>query len=113
MKTSLKILIFFSVVLSSHIFPKNSDTLFISVDFFKSGIIYLAHPSANIRWRYNAGDSIIWASPDFDDSEWELVNPYLEMSTPEAKNWMGIGWFRKVIRIDSSLQNRQPQPLQS
>lgn len=106
MKASLKTIILFSFIFAIKLSAETGDTLFISTESLKSGKIYLAHPSVDVKWRYNTGDDSTWASPDFDDGDWELVNPYLEMSTPEAKRWEGIGWFRKVIRIDSSLQNK-------
>ena len=60
----------------------------------------------NILWRYHPGDNMKWASHDYDDSNWELVEPNLNMLNPDAGKWQGIGWFRKVIKIDSSLVNK-------
>jgi len=78
--------------------------------FYGSFGFYLAAPSSlpvgEIKWSYSPGDDALWAEPNYDDSKWELVNPWMDMSKPEAEKWNGIGWFRKVIKIDSTLLNK-------
>ena len=89
---------------------KESDTLFVSADNFTADNLSIAAPSwgsqGEFFWRFSPGDDSLWADPSFDDSNWELVNPWLDVLKPEAKKWKGIGWFRKVVRIDSSLRDK-------
>ncbi len=56
-------------------------------------------------WKYHPGDNPEWAQPDFDDNEWELVEPELRPRDISKIGWQGIGWFRIHIRIDSSFPN--------
>ena len=50
-------------------------------------------------YRFHPGDDITWARSDIDDSGWDElpfgVFPY--------DRWDGIGWFRYVIEVDSSV----------
>ncbi len=107
------------VVIVSQVFAnsdKQDDTLFISEEslmtgtFYGSFGFYLAAPGSlpvgEIKWRYSPGDDTLRADPNYDDSEWELVDPWMDMLNPEAEKWNGIGWFRKVIKIDSTLLNK-------
>ncbi len=91
-------------------FAQSKDTLFISAESLKTGNFYIATPSwgqqAEILWRFSPGDDSLWADPFYDDSKWELVNPWLDVLKPETNKWKGIGWFRKVVRIDSSLRGK-------
>ena len=89
---------------------KESDTLFISSEILTAGNFYIAAPSwgsfDEVMWRFASGDDSLWADPDYDDIKWELINPWLDVQKPEAKKWKGIGWFRKVVRIDASLRGK-------
>jgi serine phosphatase RsbU (regulator of sigma subunit) len=82
-----------------------SDTLYISSNSLKQGRFYLADAEGEILWRFNQGDSIAWASPEYDDSHWDTISPWMNMQSGNAHKWKGIGWFRKNIRIDPSLRN--------
>lgn len=55
------------------------------------------------NWRYHPGDDPAWSAPDFEDREWETVNPLLPFDQYPASGWPGIGWFRTHLTIDSSL----------
>jgi serine phosphatase RsbU (regulator of sigma subunit) len=89
---------------------KEDDTLFISSESLTAGNFYIAAPSwgpfNEVMWHFSSGDDSLWADPDYDDNKWELLNPWLDVQKPEAKKWKGIGWFRKVVRIDSSLRGK-------
>ncbi|MBS4035048.1 MAG: SpoIIE family protein phosphatase [Ignavibacterium sp.] len=110
MRKIINLLFILTSLISSQLFAdssKDSDTLFISADNFNADNLYIAAPSlgskGEILWRFSTGDASLWADPLFDDSKWELVNPWLDVLKPEAKKWKGTGWFRKIIQIDSSL----------
>jgi len=48
---------------------------------------------------YHAGDDTAWARPEFDDSDWEKIR----IGTFPFDRWQGIGWFRYVLEVDSTL----------
>ncbi|MFQ5650448.1 MAG: sigma 54-interacting transcriptional regulator [bacterium] len=50
-------------------------------------------------YRFHAGDDIAWAYPEFDDSDWEQI----DIHTFPRDVWPGIGWFRLVLEVDSTL----------
>ena len=110
------ILLLYALISSINVFAETGDTLFISEEslmggtFYGSFGFYLAAPSSlpvgEIKWRFSPGDDTLWAEPNYDDSKWELVDPWMDMLNPEAEKWNGIGWFRKVIKIDSTLLNK-------
>jgi len=87
-------------------FPHNQPVLvtrkfFLSSDHLKDGIWL---PGA--LWKYHSGDKEEWASPEFDDSSWELVRPGLRLNELPKNGWQGVGWFRLHIVIDSTLFNK-------
>jgi serine phosphatase RsbU (regulator of sigma subunit) len=56
------------------------------------------------RWRYHTGDDAAWASPQFDDSSWEVVRTsHLATETFPQSGWNGGGWFRLRLNVDPSL----------
>ncbi len=60
----------------------------------------------NKGWKFHAGDNPQWAKPEFDDRQWEPVNPTLELHhLPQVKK-PGIGWFRLKLQVDSSLTGK-------
>ncbi len=56
-------------------------------------------------WKYKIGDDTSWASPDYDDSDWQSINPGLDKKDFENLNWTGNIWFRNEIEVDSSIWN--------
>ncbi len=58
------------------------------------------------NWRYQKGDNMAWANPDFDDSSWEEFSAY-NLNMPDGEKAIAnrgeIVWFRKRIKADSSL----------
>mgnify|MGYP001156648953 CR=1 FL=1 len=55
------------------------------------------------RWKYHPGDNIAWADPNFDDSDWEIVDSHLTEEAMPESGWPGIGWFRSYLEVDSAL----------
>ena len=98
------------IMCAQNYFAAVSDTLFISAESFTTGKVHIAKPGwgtqDEIFWRFSPGDDHLWADPQFDDSTWETVGPWLDVLKPESNKWDGIGWFRKVIRIDSALRGK-------
>jgi len=61
------------------------------------------------RWLYHAGDDRRWASPEYDDAEWERVlHPMLNFNSMPRDGWHGAAWYRLRLRVDERLVN---QPL--
>ena len=56
-------------------------------------------------WKFHAGDNAEWANPDFNDQQWQPINPTLELSQLPPVKEAGIGWFRLKLQVDSSLTN--------
>ena len=52
-------------------------------------------------YTYHPGDSLHWVEPDYNDQHWEV----LKYGTFPVNNWQGVGWFRFVLAVDSSLWN--------
>ncbi|MEO6357542.1 MAG: 7TM diverse intracellular signaling domain-containing protein, partial [Ferruginibacter sp.] len=57
-------------------------------------------------WKFQAGDNMEYAKPDFDDRKWQSINPVLDIhELPQIKQ--GIVWFRLHFFIDSNLLKEQ------
>lgn len=55
-------------------------------------------------WRVHAGDDPNWASPAFDDSQWQTVSyPIQESSSEHA---VGFRWYRATVTLPPSLLGR-------
>ncbi len=58
----------------------------------ESEIVFIPTPA-----KYHAGDPAAAGRPEFDDSEWGQIKDGV------YDKWQGIGWFRYVVEVDSSL----------
>jgi serine phosphatase RsbU (regulator of sigma subunit) len=85
---------------------QTSDTLFITPDSLAKDRFSIANYDYKIMWYFHLGDDSIWAEPEFDHTQWDTVSPWLDLEEYDVEKWTGIGWFRKVIRIDSALINK-------
>jgi serine phosphatase RsbU (regulator of sigma subunit) len=77
------------------------DPVLISADSLAKRPVTLSKP-----WKYSKGDDSTWAFKSFDDSTWDTLRPRLEWEKYPTEIWNGIGWFRREIKIDSSLFNK-------
>ena len=55
-------------------------------------------------WKYKIGDDSSWAGPNYDDSNWENINPQLSKDYFKKLDWTGNIWFRNTVYVDSSLR---------
>ncbi len=55
------------------------------------------------QWWYQAGDSLQWSTLDYDDTNWESISTLLGPNQLPLMTWEGIGWFRLVLDVDSSI----------
>jgi two-component sensor histidine kinase/nitrate reductase gamma subunit len=67
---------------------------------FKEGLLELKFKDA---WRYQPGDNLEWAKPDFDDSDWYNIDPNgLKAYQMPDSLWKGFGWWRITFTADSN-----------
>ncbi len=52
-----------------------------------------------LYYTYRTGDDAAWAHPEYDDRDWLQV----KTATFPHDAWQGIGWFRYLIEVDSTL----------
>ena len=97
MRTLILLLLFTSLTIGQ----SYQDTLFILADSLEKRSI-----SFNQAWHYSPGDDTLWSFQDFDDSEWDTLNPRLTWEDYDTTEWNGIGWFRKNFVIDTTLRNK-------
>ena len=97
----MRTILFFFIITFSSFAQEFENTVHINSDTLSEKRI-----SFDKAWKYSSGDSLIWASTDFDDSAWDTLNPKLEWEQYDTSKWSGIGWFRKKIIIDSALHNK-------
>ena len=86
------------ILLPFFIKAQSFDTVYVFADSIKENSI-----SLDGVWRYHPGDDSTWASPEFDDSDWDTLKTRMVIEDLPEDTWKGIGWFRTVIKIDSSL----------
>ncbi len=70
-------------------------------------IIYNFNPG----WRFHLGDVSGAEAPDFDDSQWEVVDaPHTSQLEPAeasgCRNYQGISWYRKRFVIPSEMEGK-------
>ena len=54
-------------------------------------------------WKFHAGDNPDFAKPDFDDTQWESIDPTKDVMDLKQFGKQNIGWFRLTFKVDSSL----------
>src|SRR4028119_54888 len=53
-------------------------------------------------WKFQAGDNPDWAKPEFDDGDWQAIDPTKDIhELPQLQK--RIGWFRLKQQIDSTI----------
>jgi signal transduction histidine kinase len=59
-------------------------------------------------WKFHTGDNAEWKNPDYDDKDWQSINPTLDIhdSLPQIPR-SGICWFRLHLSVDSDLLKNQ------
>jgi hypothetical protein len=55
-------------------------------------------------WRVHSGDDPRWASPAFDDSQWQTVSYPIQQSF--AEHTSSFRWYRAAVPLPPSLQDR-------
>ncbi len=60
----------------------------------------------SLAWKFHEGDNLEWANVEYNDSDWDTLSTLIPTKKPGYDSWNGIGWFRRIIKIDSSLINQ-------
>ncbi|MEZ0539795.1 ATP-binding protein [Fibrella arboris] len=63
-----------------------------------------------LLWRWHAGDHPAWASPTFNDSQWDTIRLNRSINRLPQVAKAAHSWFRLTLQLDSSVAN-QPIPL--
>ncbi len=50
-------------------------------------------------WKFNSGDNLLWATPDFNDSEWDSLIVPCFWEHQGYSDLDGFAWYRKEIHI--------------
>jgi len=58
------------------------------------------------NWRYSPGDNPEWKKPSLNDSNWTAIDPVFLRFPDSTFAQSGIGWFRLIAIVDSSLWNK-------
>lgn len=56
-------------------------------------------------WKFRTGDNLAYTLPTLNDSNWRVLPTMLALDTLADDFWSGLGWFRLVLEVDSSLYN--------
>ena len=68
---------------------------------FKEGLLELKFKDS---WKYQPGDNLDWAKPDFDDSKWFNLDPIgLKANNMPDSLWKGYGWWRFRFTSDQQV----------
>jgi hypothetical protein len=51
------------------------------------------------HWKYHAGDNSEWAKENFEDRDWKIVDPALELDSIPEGFFNGICWFRTKFSV--------------
>jgi len=55
------------------------------------------------NWKFQIGDNAGYASRDYDDSQWQLINPTLDIHEIPVLWKHSVVWFRLQFKVDSRL----------
>ncbi len=58
------------------------------------------------RWKFQIGDDLAWADPNFDDSAWETIIAGKTWEMQGYANLDGFAWYRYSVVIPSALKAR-------
>jgi signal transduction histidine kinase len=57
-------------------------------------------------WSFKAGDNISWAGINYNDRDWQPVNPTDEIHHLQQVRNAGMGWFRLKMEVGPALRNK-------
>lgn len=71
---------------------------------FSSDIIAQPIDLATEGWKFRQGDSMAWATPQYDDSEWQNIAVGLPWESALNIQYDGMAWYRRAVIIPKNLQ---------
>ncbi len=92
------------LVCLSNIQAQNSEVFTLTADALQDGKNV---ELAKAGWKYQAGDDVHWANPQFDDSGWE--KPEETSVKPDLlskSDWNGRAWFRLHFKVGENLADK-------
>lgn len=101
MRIHIPFLLLFCLLLSLKTDAQNKTIPHLTPTMLKDGVVFMSFKDA---WRYQKGDNIEWAKPNFDDTTWHNITPASLTATAMPDSlWQGYGWWRIKFTLDSSL----------
>jgi len=74
--------------------------LFLSLSIIVFALACFAQQTIDLNsWKFKSGDSLAWAKPGYDDSEWEPINVGSNL-----EGYNGYAWYRIKFRLPSVLK---------
>ena len=58
------------------------------------------------NWKFRAGDQAAYADPRYNDTNWEPIDPALDIGDLPQVRKTPVGWLRFRFRVDSTLLNK-------
>lgn len=56
-------------------------------------------------WKFSIGDDLSWASPSYNDSDWDQIATSNKWEDQGYNDYNGYAWYRKTFRIDNIPNN--------
>ena len=104
MKIHIPILLLFCLLLSPKTHAQNNTIPHLTSTMLKDGVVFLSFKDA---WRYQKGDNIEWAKPNYNDTTWHNIAPASLTATAMPDSlWQGYGWWRIKFTLDSSMYSQ-------
>lgn len=50
------------------------------------------------NWKFKIGDNLTWASPNYDDRDWEKIEISRSLGSQNYQNFEGFAWYRLKIK---------------
>ena len=58
----------------------------------------------DFEWKFKTGDDPVWATPDFNDSDWKTIKAGTDWENQGYGSYDGFAWYRQTVTIPGSLK---------
>jgi cephalosporin-C deacetylase len=58
----------------------------------------------DFEWKFKTGDDPAWATPDFNDADWEMIKAGTDWENQGYGTYDGFAWYRQTVTIPGSLK---------
>jgi len=100
MKTLCLFFVFVFLFINNSFSQKNTQVFHVS-SMPPEGILL------NKDWKFQTGDNLDYAKPEYDDKTWQSIDPTLDIHKLPQIPGSGICWFRLLISVDASVLKNQ------